>query len=160
RGRRRRRARQAGPGTGAGREGDHAHADLPGGPPLRPVPTPDRASPEPLPTPAPTPGRRPRRVAVVLVFLAGVAVLGAASALLLRARPVRIDPPAAHGTAATVCASLHDQLPDVVGGADRRPTSPDSPYTAAWGATPILLRCGVGRPAALLPTSQLTTVAG
>ena len=37
---------------------------------------------------------------------------------------------------------------------------PPSPQTAAWGGAPIVLRCGVGPPAALQPTSELTTIDG
>ena len=35
---------------------------------------------------------------------------------------------------------------------------PSSTLTAAWGSSLIVLRCGVGRPGALVPTSELTTV--
>ncbi|MDP9418498.1 MAG: DUF3515 domain-containing protein, partial [Actinomycetota bacterium] len=42
----------------------------------------------------------------------------------------------------------------------RRATDPDSPYAAAWGDPSIVLRCGVARPAALRPESQVLTVNG
>lgn len=49
-------------------------------------------------------------------------------------------------------------LPDVISGAGARPTT--LPGTAAWGDPPITWRCGVTRPAALTPTSQLLEVNG
>ena len=52
-----------------------------------------------------------------------------------------------------------DALPRTVAGQDRRTTTPEG-LTAAWGDPPIVLRCGVPRPAALMPTSQLVTVDG
>ena len=33
-------------------------------------------------------------------------------------------------------------------------TQPDSPYVVAWGDPPVVLRCGVGRPSALVPNSS------
>lgn len=41
-----------------------------------------------------------------------------------------------------------------------RETGPESSLTAAWGDPAIVVRCGVPRPAALEPTSQLTSVNG
>jgi hypothetical protein len=51
-------------------------------------------------------------------------------------------------------------LPHTVDDADRRDVTPDSPYVAAWGDPAIILRCGVARPPALAPTSELVTVNG
>ena len=59
-----------------------------------------------------------------------------------------------------MCRRLADQLPQTVDAAERRAVSPDSPYVAAWGEPPIVLRCGVAKPAALQPTSELVTVNG
>ena len=56
---------------------------------------------------------------------------------------------------AAACAAL--TLPDTVLGAARRPT--DSEGTAAWGDTPITLRCGVAQPP-LAPDSSLLDVGG
>lgn len=47
-------------------------------------------------------------------------------------------------------------IPSTVSGAGLRPTT--EPGTAAWGEPPITYRCGVGRPAALAPTSRLLDV--
>jgi hypothetical protein len=51
-------------------------------------------------------------------------------------------------------------LPNVLDGAQRRITEPASPLTAAWGDPPIVLRCGVDRPAEYEPTSMLGTYDG
>lgn len=56
------------------------------------------------------------------------------------------------------CVRLHHRLPDDLDGRDRRDTSPVSRWTAAWGQPPLVLRCGVGRPAGLTATSQVLEV--
>ncbi|GHH51991.1 DUF3515 domain-containing protein [Streptomyces candidus] len=46
------------------------------------------------------------------------------------------------------CRALHKELPaKVLEDVARRDTSPESPYTAAWGDPAIVLRCGIDRPA-------------
>ncbi len=66
-----------------------------------------------------------------------------------------VDPPSGGGG---TCARLHQRLPDDLDGRDRRGTSPASRRTAAWGDPAVVLRCGVPRPAALTPTSQVLEV--
>ena len=56
------------------------------------------------------------------------------------------------------CEELHHALPDDLDGRERRDTSPESTQTAAWGDPPVVLRCGVGRPADLTSTSQVIEV--
>ncbi len=56
--------------------------------------------------------------------------------------------------------ALVDDLPDAVQEGERRPTSPESDLTAAWGDPVIVLRCGVSSPAAYDPTAQLVEVNG
>ncbi len=73
------------------------------------------------------------------------------------ATPVALDPPT---PPAEACKVLADQLPDRVDGQERRPTTPASAATAAWGDPPISLRCGVPTPAAYTPGVQLVTVNG
>ncbi len=97
---------------------------------------------------------------VLIVFVAGVVVLGLVSAVLLRSRPVRVVVPDARGAAADACHRLHGRLPATVAGQPRLGTDPVSDQTAAWGGAPIVLRCGVGAPAGLQPTSDLTTIDG
>lgn len=66
--------------------------------------------------------------------------------------------PPKNAVADRLCAGL--RLPEKVRGQERRDTKPESALTAAWGSPAIALRCGVPRPAALRPTSQLVTVNG
>ena len=49
---------------------------------------------------------------------------------------------------AASCARLRDTLPEVVDGLARRPVEPEGSYAAAWGTSPVVLRCGVEEPAA------------
>lgn len=69
------------------------------------------------------------------------------------------DPPPT-GVAAFDCSAIHGGLPDRVAGQTVTALTPKSPLTSAWGTPAIVLRCGVGVPAALTPTSQLVTVDG
>jgi hypothetical protein len=71
---------------------------------------------------------------------------------------VQVPLPGPDPAAARLCAGL--RLPQKLHGQARRATRPESPLVTAWGSPAIALRCGVGRPAALLPTSQLVTVSG
>ena len=47
---------------------------------------------------------------------------------------------------AASCARLRDALPEMVDGLQRRPVEPQGSYAAAWGASPVVLRCGVQEP--------------
>lgn len=49
---------------------------------------------------------------------------------------------------AASCARLRDALPEVVDGLARRPVEPEGSYAAAWGTSPVVLRCGVEEPEA------------
>jgi hypothetical protein len=90
-------------------------------------------------------------VTVTGVFLvAGLALTGCG-------RQVAVEPPQ---QAPAICSDLVAGLPETVDGAGRRPTTPASPATAAWGEPPIVVRCGVARPAALTSTSVLLEVEG
>ena len=64
------------------------------------------------------------------------------------------------GAAAFACSAIHGRLPDRVAGQTVTALTPKSPLTSAWGTPAIVLRCGVGVPGALTPTSQLVTVDG
>lgn len=59
--------------------------------------------------------------------------------------------------AAASCRRLLLQLPDTLDGAARSTTAARGAFVAAWGPSPILLRCGVSRPEQLAPysTAQL-----
>ena len=71
---------------------------------------------------------------------------------------VEVPPPKPDAATARLCQGL--RLPEKVHGQSGRTTSPSSPLTAAWGSPAIALRCGVPRPAALRPQSQLVTING
>jgi uncharacterized protein DUF3515 len=71
---------------------------------------------------------------------------------------VQVPVPSPGAAAERLCAGLRS--PARLHGLGKRTTSPKSPLVAAWGSPAIALRCGVSRPAALVPTSQLVTVSG
>ncbi len=71
---------------------------------------------------------------------------------------VRVEPPAPDRATAALCERLKAALPDHLDDARRRPVTPDSPLTAAWGDPALVLRCGVARPAGLSPTSEILGV--
>ena len=91
----------------------------------------------------------------------GAVVIGALSYLLLAPRAVSVPVPAAAAPgAAQACRALAGALPATVQGQPARTVTPESDRTAAWGEPPIVLRCGVERPAALVPTSEVYAVNG
>ena len=96
-------------------------------------------------------GRHAALVAFVATAIAGVAGLSGC------ATPVALEAPQ---PLVPACKVLADNLPDRVDGQDRRPTTPASPATAAWGDPPISLRCGVATPAGYSPDAQLVTING
>ena len=74
--------------------------------------------------------------------------------------PVQVKPPTPEAAARQVCAQLVPTLPSRLDAAARRVTLPPDPLTVAWGDPPLVLRCGVERPAGLSPTSELLAVEG
>ena len=64
---------------------------------------------------------------------------------------MRVEPvPSLTAAAARACAQVGSALPkDLAAGVSRRPTTPDSPTTAAWGVPAITLRCGTDPGSAL-----------
>ncbi|MFD0691219.1 DUF3515 domain-containing protein [Actinomadura fibrosa] len=87
-------------------------------------------------------------------MLAGLVLLAAACG----DTAVQVPVPRPDAATARLCEGL--RLPEKVHGQGARDTSPDSPLTAAWGSPAIALRCGVPRPSALRPESQLVTING
>jgi hypothetical protein len=59
---------------------------------------------------------------------------------------------------AAVCDRLAAALPAKVDDLKRRRTAPAGSTVAAWGDPAVVLRCGVGLPAGLTATSQLSGV--
>ncbi|OLT10939.1 hypothetical protein BJF79_25095 [Actinomadura sp. CNU-125] len=89
--------------------------------------------------------------AMVLALVAAVTAACAEGA-------VQVRPPEPDAATQRLCEGL--RLPEKVHEQERRDTSPKSALTAAWGSPAIGLRCGVPRPAALRPESQLVTING
>lgn len=69
--------------------------------------------------------------------------------------PVTVAAPPANAAAEAPCAQVLSALPVTLGSLPPRVvhTHPDSPYVVAWGDPPVVLRCGVARPAQLVPDS-------
>ncbi len=73
---------------------------------------------------------------------------------------VTVTPPHPTGAAATACRAVVKDLPRTVVDAEARQVSPGTALAAAWGDPPVVLRCGVGRPAKLRHTSPCAEVNG
>ncbi|MGH3448562.1 MAG: DUF3515 domain-containing protein [Nocardioidaceae bacterium] len=71
---------------------------------------------------------------------------------------VDVTAPSPSGTAAHECAKLIHDLPTQVDGLDQRAVTPENALAGAWGDPPIVLRCGVGRPAGLRRDSRCPTI--
>ncbi len=87
---------------------------------------------------------------------AGGVALSAAALLAGCGGPGRVHVAGATalGAAQAQCRALVAALPNKVAGQDRRDVSPAGASAGAWGDPPVVLRCGVARPAALRPTSS------
>lgn len=108
----------------------------------------------------------PRWVALLAVGLpvllvAGV-LIGSAVIRSHGAGPLPLARVPAPGADAPECARLLAALPEEIGdGLDRRPLVEPAPAgAAAWGEPPVVLRCGLGRPAELTPSARLLDVSG
>jgi len=74
---------------------------------------------------------------------------------------VTVTPPDVTGAAALACSHLVNYLPARLDGHHTRVVSPSSPLVHAWGSPPIVMRCGVPRPAGFSRSSpQTATVDG
>jgi hypothetical protein len=74
--------------------------------------------------------------------------------------PLPVEVPPVTPEADASCPALMGQLPLELAGEQSRPVDSDSPYAYAWGEPPVVLVCGVERPATLEPTSPLIQVNG
>ncbi|MFW3169470.1 DUF3515 domain-containing protein [Geodermatophilus sp. CPCC 206100] len=72
--------------------------------------------------------------------------------------PVAVPPVTPEAEAA--CPALVAALPLELAGEPSRRVESDSPFAYAWGEPPIVLVCGVDRPAGLEPTSPLIQING
>jgi hypothetical protein len=73
-------------------------------------------------------------------------------------REVTVAPP--DPTSAIGCAVLFESLPSELGEERRLTVTPETEQTAAWGAPPLIWRCGVAAPTAFGTGSQLVEVNG
>ncbi|MGH3473228.1 MAG: DUF3515 domain-containing protein [Nocardioidaceae bacterium] len=98
--------------------------------------------------------RRPTRLVALFAW----------AALLLTAcggrGEVQVTPTEPAGVARQQCTRLVAHAPSSVDGQQRRSITPHDALAGAWGDPPIVLRCGVQRPAALRPTSQCFAING
>ena len=101
-----------------------------------------------------------RAITGLTSVMLAVAALGACSNPLSTDGSVSIEAPNPAAEVAAVCEDLSAALPDEVAGGQRTDADPPSELTEAWGSPAIVLRCGVGEPAAFRPTSQVATVNG
>ena len=75
--------------------------------------------------------------------------------------PVRVAaPPALSAAAQRSCQELISALPTTLGDRPARPVDSPSPYVGAWGEPPVVLRCGVPRPAAFIATADTLVISG
>ena len=100
-----------------------------------------------------------RRSAAPLIAAAALTAL-TALAVTGCDRQVAVTAPTPPPDALAVCGRLFAALPETLAGVPRRTVTPDPATTAAWGDTPIVLRCGVPRPPGLTSTAQVTRVEG
>jgi hypothetical protein len=100
-------------------------------------------------------------LALPVVLVVGVLI----AAAVIRGRPVDPLPLAgvpAPGADSADCGHLLTALPDELDGAlaRRQLAAPAPPGAAAWGDPPVVLRCGLGRPAELTTSARLLGVSG
>lgn len=96
---------------------------------------------------------------VAVVAVGVVIVLGQAAAERNQ-EPVTLVGLDQPGAASAGCLALMTELPDELGGLDRRETVGDATAAAAWGDPAAILRCGIPDPTTLDCSSALITVNG
>jgi Protein of unknown function (DUF3515) len=74
--------------------------------------------------------------------------------------PLTVSAPPPSPTAARDCPAVISHLPATLAGRPARQAKSSSPYVAGWGDPPIVLRCGVPRPAGYNGGSELSQVDG
>ena len=68
--------------------------------------------------------------------------------------PITVAAPSPISGIDAPCTKVLAQLPITLDSLPGRPARSTSTYVAAWGEPPIVLRCGVARPTALVPGSS------
>jgi Protein of unknown function (DUF3515) len=79
--------------------------------------------------------------------------------LLAGCGKVAVSDPAPDAATAAICTNLMGDLPKQVLDQGRRTVEPGR-FSAAWGKPAIVLRCGVGAPPGLTPTSECLEING
>ncbi|MGW5098973.1 DUF3515 family protein [Streptomyces sp. NPDC004100] len=67
-----------------------------------------------------------------------------------------VEAPRPDARTAPLCRKLHEVLPGTVDGKRRSDPGPRSVYTAGWGGSAIILRCGVVRPPKMIDPKVAT----
>jgi hypothetical protein len=73
---------------------------------------------------------------------------------------LKVDAPDPGPSAEAPCTALFQALPVQLEGADPRVVQSPSPYVRAWGDPPVVLVCGVARPAGYTAGSGLIQING
>jgi hypothetical protein len=71
--------------------------------------------------------------------------------------PISVSAPPSNAAAAKPCTSVLADLPVDLNGLQSRPALSTSAFVVAWGNPAVVLRCGVPRPAGLVPGSDAFT---
>jgi hypothetical protein len=87
-------------------------------------------------------------------------VSGATTAPTSALGVLKVDAPVPDPAADALCTSLFQVLPVQLEGDDPRVVQSASPYVRAWGDPPVVLVCGVARPAGFTATSGLIQING
>jgi hypothetical protein len=87
-------------------------------------------------------------------------VSGASTAQKSPQGVLQVDAPVPDPAADVPCTSLFQVLPVQLEGDDPRVVQSASPYVRAWGDPPVVLVCGVARPAGFTATSGLIQING
>ena len=74
--------------------------------------------------------------------------------------PVQVSPPPPSAVATRDCPAVISHLPGSLAGQPAREARSSSPYVASWGDPPLILRCGVPRPAGFTGGSELSVING
>ncbi|RNL84806.1 DUF3515 domain-containing protein [Halostreptopolyspora alba] len=93
------------------------------------------------------------RYTAIAGLLAGLTAMAGCTAA-----EAEVPEPSPDGRAAELCRTLVANAPTTMFGQRQISVKPDSDYVEAWGDPVIALRCGVERPEALRPDSELTVV--
>jgi hypothetical protein len=72
--------------------------------------------------------------------------------------PLPVDVPPVTAEADAACPGLMGALPLELAGEQSRPVQSNSPFAYAWGDPPLVLVCGVDRPAGFVATSGLIQI--